>query len=308
MLWFYSHLHLRLNEVNWGFRDFKRIIKLFKWKYFGSKSCGLSVFGSVVFQKRPVSLDSQERLAMKRQKLTDQRSQRHSVEKGLVHNKEAQSHTAPTLSPSFHSNSEPQRTQNHTDTRCGPPRGFPLMHKPHSPSDRHVSESKEPDSKINVLQLPACDSDCAQRNLANNQHRKKKSKKHKDKERERLKEDKDTDWIKSSPDHKQNPDKVDSKITFVCFSFIFLLDFIWFDVACFVFIWVILLLYYYFSYINIILLFELYYWVILLYYWVILLYYYLILCYYLSYIILLFGLYYYYIIIWVIFILLFELY
>lgn len=163
-------------------------------------------------------LDSQKRLAMKRQKLTDQRSQRQSVEKGLVHNKEAPSHAAPTLSPSFHSNSEPQRTQNHTDSQCGPPGapgGFPLTHKLHSPSDRPVSESKEPDSKINVLQLPACDSDCTQRSLANNQHRKKKSKKHKDKERERLKDNKDTDWIKSSPDLKQNPDKVDSKVTFV---------------------------------------------------------------------------------------------
>lgn len=165
---------------------------------------------------------------MKRQKLTDQRSQHQSVEKGLVNNKEAQSNATLTHNPSFNSNSEPQGTRNHTDNQCGltgSHGGFPLMHKLHPPSDGLHSESKEADSKTNGLQPPPCDADCAQLPLANNQHRKKKSKKHKDKERERLKDDKDTKWIKSSPDLKQNPDKDDSKTLFLHF-FTHLLSFI----------------------------------------------------------------------------------
>ncbi|XP_037553476.1 RNA polymerase II elongation factor ELL2 [Nematolebias whitei] len=166
-----------------------------------------------IYVKRPVPFDSQERLAIKRQKLTDQRSQRQSVDKGLVNNKEVQSNTTLIQNPSFNSNSEPQRTRDHTDNQCGltgSHGSFLLMHELHSPSDELVSESKEPDSKTNGLQPPPCDSDCAQQPLTNNQHRKKKSKKHKDKERERLKDDKDSEWIKSSPDLKQNPDKDDN--------------------------------------------------------------------------------------------------
>lgn len=181
-------------------------------------------FGSFVFQKRSVPFDSQERLAIKRQKLTEQRSQRQSVDKGLVNNKEAQSNVSLTHNPSVNSNSAPQRTRNHTDNQCGltgSHGGFPLMHKLHSPSDELVSESREPDSKTNGLQPPPCDSDCVQQPLAINQHRKKKSKKHKDKERERLKDDKDTEWIKSSPDLKQNPDKDDSKALFCTFLYTF---------------------------------------------------------------------------------------
>ncbi|XP_017274274.1 RNA polymerase II elongation factor ELL2 [Kryptolebias marmoratus] len=164
-----------------------------------------------IYVKRPMPFDSQDRLAVKRQKLMDLRSQHQPVEKGLVNGKGAQNSATPTPGPGFQSNPEPERTHERTDPRCGPPAShgaFPLLHQLHSLPDGPVPERREPESKTNDPQPPPCDSERAQQHLANSQHRKKKSKRHK--ERERLKDDKDTEWLKSSPDLKQNPDKADN--------------------------------------------------------------------------------------------------
>lgn len=166
-------------------------------------------------QKRPVPFDSLERLAVKRQKLTDQRLQQQPAVNGLLNNKGGHDSAAPTLNPSFHTKTEFQRTSNHTDNQNGFPGGhnsFPVMHKLSSTSNGPVSESRQQEPKVSSLQPTQRDPDFAQQQqLANSQHRKKKTKKHKDKERERLKEDQGGAWLKTSPDLKQNPDKLDSK-------------------------------------------------------------------------------------------------
>ncbi|KAM4593037.1 RNA polymerase II elongation factor ELL-like [Odontesthes bonariensis] len=161
--------------------------------------------------KRPVPFDSLDRLAVKRQKLADQRLQHQSPVNGLLNNKGAHDNSTLTLDPSFHPKTESQRISNQTDNQISQPRGHhSLIHKLYSNSDRPVSETREQEPKINGRQPPQHDSNCTQQQLANNQHRKKKSKKHKDKERERLKDDKGSEWLKSSPDLKQNPDKLDN--------------------------------------------------------------------------------------------------
>lgn len=57
-----------------------------------------------------------------------------------------------------------------------------------------------PSSKIPHVEASVC----ADQQFNNGQHKKKRSKKHKDKERERLK----PDWLETSPDLKQNQDKL----------------------------------------------------------------------------------------------------
>lgn len=163
--------------------------------------------------KRPVPFDSQERLGAKRQKLTDQRLQQQPAVNGLLNNKGGHDDATPTLNPSFHTKTEFQRTDNHTDSQNGLPgshNSFPLMHKLSSTSDTPVSETREQEPKVSSLQPTQRDSNCAQPQLANSQHRKKKSKKHKDKEREKLKDDHRTDWLKTNNELEKNPDKLDN--------------------------------------------------------------------------------------------------
>ncbi|XP_054468309.1 RNA polymerase II elongation factor ELL2-like isoform X2 [Anoplopoma fimbria] len=162
--------------------------------------------------KRPVPFDSLERLAVKRQRPADQKLQQQPSVNELLNNK-GHDIAAPTLNPSFNTKTEFQRTSNHSGNQNGLPmghNGFPLMHKLSSSSDAPVSESRDQEPKVNSHQPPQGDSDCAHQQLANSQHRKKKSKKHKDKERERLKDNKGSEWLETSPDLKQNLDKLDN--------------------------------------------------------------------------------------------------
>ncbi|KAM9366411.1 RNA polymerase II elongation factor ELL2-like [Symphorus nematophorus] len=162
--------------------------------------------------KRPVPFDSLDRLAVKRQRLADQRLQQQPTANGLINNK-GHDVATPTLNPSFHTKTEFQQTSNHTGNQNGLPgghNGFPLMHKLSSTSDTPVTESREQEPKVSSHQPPQGDSDCAHQQLTNSQHKKKKSKKHKDKERERLKDNKGSEWIETSPDLKQKPDKLDN--------------------------------------------------------------------------------------------------
>uniref|UniRef100_A0A4W6FJ60 OCEL domain-containing protein n=1 Tax=Lates calcarifer TaxID=8187 RepID=A0A4W6FJ60_LATCA len=162
--------------------------------------------------KRPVPSDSLERLAVKRQKLVDQRLQQQPTVNGLLNNKGGHDNASHTPNPSFHTKTEFQRTTSHTGNQNGSPgghNGLTLMHLS-STSDTPVSESRVQEPKVSSHQPPQGDSDCAHQQLANSQHRKKKSKKHKDRERERLKDNQATDWLETSPDLKQNPDKLDN--------------------------------------------------------------------------------------------------
>ncbi|XP_044055754.1 RNA polymerase II elongation factor ELL2-like [Siniperca chuatsi] len=166
--------------------------------------------------KRPVPFDSLERLAVKRQRPADLRLQQQPAVNGLLNNK-GHDVAAPNLNPTFHTKTEFQVTSivtsNYTGNQNGLPgghNGFPLMHKMSSTSDTPVLESREQEPKVSSHQPPQGDSDCAHQQLANSQHRKKKSKKHKDKERERLKDNKGSAWLETSPDLKQNPDKLDN--------------------------------------------------------------------------------------------------
>ncbi|CAN9506726.1 unnamed protein product [Ophioblennius macclurei] len=163
--------------------------------------------------KRPVPSDSLERLAFKRQKITDQRLQQQPAGIGLSGNKGGHPIATSALNPTLHTKTEFQRTSNHPEDQHSLLEGrnvFSPLHKPSSGSGRPAPESREQEPKANNLQPAQRDADCAQEQLANGQHRKKKSKKHKDKERERLKDDLDSEWIKTSPDLKQKPDKLDN--------------------------------------------------------------------------------------------------
>lgn len=174
-------------------------------------------------QKRPVSFDSLERLAVKRQKLVDQRLQQQPAVNGLL-NHNSHEAAAPSLNPSLHS--EPEIQPNTlTGNQNGLPGGqnsFPFTHKLSSRSETCVSESTEQETKASSLQLQQSDSDCLHQQLAANPHRK-SSKKHRDKEREWLKDNKDSRWLETSPDLKQNPDKLDSKKTVFSYWNIFYL-------------------------------------------------------------------------------------
>lgn len=189
-------------------------------------------FNNIIFffflsQKRPVPFDSLEKIAVKRLKLADQRLQQQPAANGLLNNKGGHDNATTTLNPSFHTKTEFQRTSNHTGNQNGLPgghNGFPLMHKLSSTSDTPVSETREQEPKVSSHQPPQGESDCTHQQLANSQHRKKKSKKHKDKERERLKDNQASEWLETSPDLKQNVDKLDSK---ALFFFFILINFLW---------------------------------------------------------------------------------
>ncbi|KAG7222408.1 hypothetical protein INR49_016267 [Caranx melampygus] len=160
--------------------------------------------------KRPVPSDSLERLAVKRQKLADQLQQQPTVN-GLLNNKGGHDNANPTLNPSFHTKTEFQRTTNHTSNQNDSSGGsFPVLPKHSSTSNTPVSESREQEPKVSSHQPLQGDSDCVHQQLANSQHKKKKSKKHKDKERERLKDNQGSNWLETSPDLKQKPDKLDN--------------------------------------------------------------------------------------------------
>uniref|UniRef100_A0AAQ4NP17 OCEL domain-containing protein n=1 Tax=Gasterosteus aculeatus aculeatus TaxID=481459 RepID=A0AAQ4NP17_GASAC len=134
--------------------------------------------------KRPVPFDLLEKPTVKRQRPADQKLQQQPTANGLLNNK-GHDVAAPMLSPGFLTKTEFQRTSNHTESR-----------------------DREP--KVSSRQPPQRDSDCAHQQPANSQHNKKKSKKHKDKERERLKDNKASEWLETSPDLKQNLDKLDN--------------------------------------------------------------------------------------------------
>ncbi|KAF3686806.1 RNA polymerase II elongation factor ELL Eleven-nineteen lysine-rich leukemia protein [Channa argus] len=163
--------------------------------------------------KRPVPCDSVESLVVKRQRLADQRLQQQPTINGLLNNKAGLDSATPTVNPSFHTKTEFQRTSNHTGNQSdslGGHSGFPLMHKLSSTTDTPVSKNSEQEPKVSSHQPPQGDSDCTHQQLINSQHRKKKSKKHKDKERERLKDNQGSGWLETSPDLKQNLDKLDN--------------------------------------------------------------------------------------------------
>ncbi len=120
--------------------------------------------------------DSLEKLAVKKQKLTDQRLQQQPKVNGLLNNKGHNVATSP-LNPSFQTKTEFQRTSNYTGNQNGLPgdhSGIPLMHKLSSTSDTPASESRGQEPKVSSLQPPQSDSDCTHQQLANSQHRKKK--------------------------------------------------------------------------------------------------------------------------------------
>ncbi|XP_076012347.1 RNA polymerase II elongation factor ELL2-like [Genypterus blacodes] len=160
--------------------------------------------------KRPMPLDSLESLPVKRQRLADLRQQQPPAN-GLLNNKGGRDNAPSTLNPSFHVKTEFQRTSNHIGNQNGVPggqNGFPLMHGLSSASDTPALETREQEPQLINQQPPQGDSH--QQLTTISQHRKKKSKKHKDKERERLKDNQGSEWLESSPDLKQNPDKLDN--------------------------------------------------------------------------------------------------
>ncbi|XP_040016094.2 RNA polymerase II elongation factor ELL2-like isoform X1 [Gasterosteus aculeatus] len=162
--------------------------------------------------KRPVPFDLLEKPTVKRQRPADQKLQQQPTANGLLNNK-GHDVAAPMLSPGFLTKTEFQRTSNHTGNQAGSPGGhggFPVMPKLTSASDTPVSESRDREPKVSSRQPTQRDSDCAHQQPANSQHKKKKSKKHKDKERERLKDNKASEWLETSPDLKQNLDKLDN--------------------------------------------------------------------------------------------------
>ncbi|XP_056134656.1 RNA polymerase II elongation factor ELL2-like isoform X2 [Lampris incognitus] len=163
--------------------------------------------------KRPVPSESQDSLAVKRQRPSEQKPQQPPPVNRLQHTKGGQDHTPASLNPSFHTKTEFQRIS-HVGNQNGFPggqNGSPLMHKLSSSSNTPVSESGRQESKMNSKQLPQDDSDCKhQQQLTSSQHRKKKSKKHKDKEREKSKDNNGVEWLETSPDLKPNPDKLDN--------------------------------------------------------------------------------------------------
>ncbi|XP_024911649.1 RNA polymerase II elongation factor ELL2 [Cynoglossus semilaevis] len=131
--------------------------------------------------KRPVPFDSPESLAVKRQKLVD------------------------------HTKSEVHRTPNHVTQNPSPgpqTQGLPVMDLLFTPPHRPVSEGREPELKVSSHHPPEgnAESPHQQQHVATNHHKKKKPKKHKDKER--TKEDRDSEWLKKSPDLRQKSDKL----------------------------------------------------------------------------------------------------
>lgn len=156
--------------------------------------------------KRPIPFHSLEKLTVKRQKLMTKRLQQQPV---------AHEQDNATI-PSFHTKTEFQRTCNLTGNKNGSPEplnSIPHMQKMSSASDTVVFETLKQEPKVSGTQWTQGGSDCTKEQLTNNQHKKKKSKKHKDKERERLKDNQGSEWLETSPDLKQNVDKLDNHDT-----------------------------------------------------------------------------------------------
>ncbi|KAG7483304.1 RNA polymerase II elongation factor ELL-like [Solea senegalensis] len=161
--------------------------------------------------KRPVPFDSLERLAVKRQKLVEQRLQQQPAVNGLSNGK-SHDNVTPTLHHSFHTKTEFQRTTNHAGNQNASPRDnsdFPVVHKLSRTSDTPVSESRDQEPNLSSYQPPQDGTACTHQPFSNSHHKRKKPKKHKDKERERLKDNKRSDWLEKSPDLKQTQDKLD---------------------------------------------------------------------------------------------------
>lgn len=156
--------------------------------------------------------DPSDNQAQKKQKLLDQRlhSQSQLPINGLLNSKGGRD-IPPPLNPSLHTKTEFQRTSNQVSESQN---GFPPMHKLKSPSDIHLLERAEQGPKPTSQEPPRNDSDCTHQEVASSQHRKKKSKKHKEKEKERLKDSQSSEWLETSPDLNQNPDKLNSKCFF----------------------------------------------------------------------------------------------
>lgn len=152
---------------------------------------------SLLPQKRPVPVGSQDRLAVKRQKLSDQRMQPQPAANALSNSKGAKDAASLPFNPTFHTKTEFQRTSIHTGGQ----------------DVSSMSEAGGQQPNLHGHKPPQGDAACTPQQLASGQHRKKKSKRHKDKERERLKDNQGpTDWTETSPDLKQNPDKFHSKV------------------------------------------------------------------------------------------------
>lgn len=136
--------------------------------------------------------ESLERLAVKRQRLDEKRSQQQLGENELLsHN--SHNATSPSVNPSSPSKTEFQQA----DARIGihnAPNGF--------------SEGRKQETKVE----PQSDPNCPQKPLISILCKKKKSKKHKDKERDRLTHDQGNSdgWLETSK-LKQKPSKTDSK-------------------------------------------------------------------------------------------------
>ncbi|XP_054627925.1 RNA polymerase II elongation factor ELL2-like isoform X2 [Dunckerocampus dactyliophorus] len=147
--------------------------------------------------KRPMSSDSLQALAAKRQKQSEHRMQQQPSTNGLFDNKS----THVSAPPCLHSlKTDFPGTHNTTGSIDGSPggqHGSPLTHKMSSASD----VSNQHGTKAKNDTPPQVELDSAQQ-----QQRKRKSKKHK--ERERLKEKQDRGWSENSPDPKQTQDKL----------------------------------------------------------------------------------------------------
>lgn len=142
--------------------------------------------------------DALERLAVKRQRLVDQRLQRQSAENGqLSHN--AASHF---LNSSLPSKTDIPQENTLTGTQ-NDQNGFSVIHKLFNMPETCFSEGRNQQTKVELQSDP----DCTHQSLITILHKSKKSKKHKGKERDWLTDDK---WLETSK-LKQKPIKSGSK-------------------------------------------------------------------------------------------------
>nr|XP_061820418.1 RNA polymerase II elongation factor ELL2-like [Nerophis lumbriciformis] len=151
--------------------------------------------------KRSIHSDSLPALATKRQRQSDHRMQQQPATNGHINNKKVHGNAHPC----FHSHkTDLPGTHNTTGNYDGSPGGqhcSPLTYQVLSISDvsgQHGTNAinhNQPRVQLDGAQPPQ-----------QQQQRKKKSKKHK--ERERLKDKQDSGWSESSPDLKQNQDKL----------------------------------------------------------------------------------------------------
>lgn len=147
-------------------------------------------------QKRLLALESLERLALKRQKLAEQRSQQQMAENGLL---SRNSHNA--TSPSFHPSLRSKTEFAQADALIG-------IHAQNSFScnTQPVSEGRKKETKVELQN----GLNCPQHSLITVLHKKKKSKKHKDKERHWLANDQGDGELETCK-FKQKPNETDSK-------------------------------------------------------------------------------------------------